>query len=80
MPQNIIEYLRDCAINKLFSIAGFSNAFPIWKTQIIVLTPSGSEHEYLNLGDSLKNIFFSTNTSTSKRQSDVSDGVQIGKD
>ena len=74
MPQNIVEYLRECAINKLFSIASFNNAFSIWKTQIIALTPSGTEHEYFNLGDNLKNIFFSTNTSTSRSQSDVSSG------
>ena len=74
MPQNIVEYLRESAINKLFSVAGFNNAFPIWKTQITALTPSATEYEYLNLGDNLRDIFFSTNTSSARSQSDVSGG------
>lgn len=74
MPQNIIEHLRESAINKLFGVSGFNKAFPVWKTQINALTPSGTEHEYFNLGDSLKDIFFSTNTSAIRSQSDVSGG------
>lgn len=74
MPQNIVEYLRENAINKLFSVAGFNNSFPVWKTQITTLTPSRTEHEYFNLGDHLKDIFFSTNTSAARSQSDVSGG------
>lgn len=74
MPQNIVEYLRECAINKLFSVAGFSNAFPVWKTKITALTPSCTEHEYFDIGDSLQDIFFSTNTSAARSQSDVSGG------
>lgn len=31
MPQNIIEHLREYAINKLFGVDGFSNAFPVWR-------------------------------------------------
>lgn len=74
MNQNIIEYLRECAINKLFSVKGFNSSFPVWKKEIDKFTPSKTEHEYFDLGDHLKDIFFSTNTSKERSQSDVSGG------
>ncbi|ADL50522.1 hypothetical protein [Clostridium cellulovorans] len=74
MSQNIIECLREAAINKLFSTKGFSTAWPTWNTQIKNLAPAPTQHQILSLGDHLKDIFYSTNTSSDRSQSDVSGG------
>ena len=74
MSQNIIECLREASINKLFATKGFNTAWPIWQTEINKLTPAPTEHQILSLGDHLKDIFYSTNTSTDRTQSDVSGG------
>ena len=74
MAQNIVEYMRQLAIEQLFSTAGFKNAWPTWKDEINKLIPSYTEHQVYDLGDSLRNIFYTTNTSTERSQSDVSGG------
>lgn len=74
MPQNIVEYLRECAVGKLFCTNGFNTSFPVWKTKILSLVQNNSCDEYFNLGDNLKDIFFSTNFSSGRTQSDVSGG------
>lgn len=72
--QNIVEYLRENAINKLFAVTGFKNAWPVWRKEINRLAPDVTEHQLFDLGDSLKDIFYTTNTSSSRSQSDVSGG------
>lgn len=74
MSQSIIEYLREMAVTQLFDTAGFSNAWTVWKNEINNLTPTKDAYQILNLGDSLRNIFYSTNTSTGRTQSDVAGG------
>ncbi|SFS06200.1 hypothetical protein [Anaeromicropila populeti] len=74
MSQNIIEYLRESSINNLFSANGFNTAWPTWKTKINSLAPTPTQHQILALGDSLKEIFYTTNMSSSRSQSDVSGG------
>lgn len=37
MTQNIVEYLRSLAIEKLFATAGFNNAWPTWLKKLIHL-------------------------------------------
>ena len=74
MSQNIVEYLRECAIKGLFSISGFNTSFPVWRGHILTLVPTRSEYEVLNLGDNLKSIFSSTNIPNRRSQSDVSGG------
>lgn len=74
MGQNIIEKLREEAINGLFGMNGFQTAFPIWRKELerIIITPTPAK--LLNLGDHLKEIFYSSNTSSERTQSDVSGG------
>lgn len=79
MSQNIIEYLREVSINRLFSTKGFNKAWPTWQTKINTLAPAPTQYQLLSLGDNLKDIFYTTNTSTSRSQSDVSGGEQTGK-
>lgn len=74
MKQTIIEYLREQAVGKLFETSGFQEAWPIWVDVIHRLAPVPTEHQLYNLGDSLKTIFNSTNTSDSRSQSDVAGG------
>ncbi len=74
MSQNIIEYLREVSINRLFSTKGFNKAWPTWQTKINTLAPAPTQYQLLSLGDNLKDIFYTTNTSTSRSQSDVSGG------
>lgn len=73
MSQNIIEALREAAIDNLFKTSGFSNCFPIWKTQIHTLTPLQTPRQIIDLGDNLSNIFALTKTA-GRSQSEVSGG------
>lgn len=74
MNQTILEHLREAAISQLFSTKGFTTAWPTWKSKINKLAPVPTQHQILALGDHLKDIFYSTNTSTERSQSDVSRG------
>lgn len=72
--QNIIESLRQDVIKRLFSTNGFQNCWPTWKTKIEALTPAKTTFQILNLGDNLKEIFFTTKSSSERSQSDVAGG------
>ncbi len=74
MTQNIIEYLREQAVSQLFDIRTVRNVWPTWKRTINSFIPTKTPHEYLDLGDHLKDIFYSTNTGTGRSQSAVSSG------
>ena len=74
MAQNIIECLREQAVGQLFAMDGFSTAWRTWKTEIEKLIPAHTEHQIYDLGDHLGNIFYTTNTSSGRSQSDVSSG------
>lgn len=74
MGQNVIEKLREEAVNNLFNISGFRKAWPTWKKEINTLAPVPTVTQILNLGDYLKDIFYTTNTSGTRTQSDVSGG------
>lgn len=74
MAQTIIEHLREQAVNKLFETNGFATAWPTWKAKITSVAPALTEHQLYSLGDHLKEIFWTTNTSAARSQSDVSGG------
>lgn len=74
MAQTIVEYLREKAISNLFETAGFAAAWPTWKNKISEFAPALTEHQLYGLGDHLKEIFWTTNTSPVRSQSDVSGG------
>lgn len=74
MPQNIVEKLREESVNKLFATNGFAVAWPIWQNVIHSNAATPTARQIINLGDHLKEIFYSTNTSTTRSQSDVSGG------
>lgn len=73
MSQNIIEFLREESVKNLFSTNGFNTGWNTWGHYIRTLAPALTPHQVLGLGDHLKEIFFTTNTST-RSQSDVSGG------
>ena len=74
MGQNIIEKLREEVINSLFTTKGFNRAWPVWKETINKLASTPTPTQLLNLGDNLRDVFYTTNTSTARTQSDVSGG------
>ncbi|MGD9570129.1 MAG: hypothetical protein AB7V48_17765 [Sedimentibacter sp.] len=73
MSQNIVEFLREESIKNLFATSGFNSSWNTWAPYIRTLAPALTPHQVLGLGDHLKDIFFTTNTST-RSQSDVSGG------
>lgn len=79
MGQNIVEKLREEAIRSLFDTKGFVTAWPIWKAKIDTLVPGRSASQFFDLGDHLKEIFYTTNmskvrTNGTRSQSEVSGG------
>lgn len=74
MSQNIVEYLREQSVENLFSTNVFNTAWPTWREKIHSLIPAKTQHQILSLGDSLRDIFYTTNNSSERNQSDVSGG------
>lgn len=74
MSQNIVEKLREDAVKQLFSINGFRSVWSTWKSVINTKAPNNTPTQLINLGDNLREIFYSTNTSNGRTQSDVSGG------
>lgn len=79
MCQNIVEKLREESIKSLFDAKGFAHAWPIWKGKIDTLVPGRSATQFFDLGDHLKEIFYTTNmskvrTDGTRSQSEVSGG------
>lgn len=79
MGQSILEMLREESIKSLFDTKGFINAWPIWKNKISTLVPNRSASQFFDLGDHLKDIFYTTNNSRvrtdgTRSQSEVSGG------
>lgn len=74
MPQNIVEKLREEAINRLFETNGFATAWPTWTNVISANAPAPTPRQIINLGDHLKDIFYSTNVGNGRTQSEVSGG------
>lgn len=77
MPQNIVEKLRQESVNRLFKMTGFKKVWPKWQSIIHSKAPNPTASQILNLGDFLKDIFYSTNTHSGRSQSDVSGGGAI---
>lgn len=76
MCQSIIEYARFLSVTNLFRLGSFSSSWPIWKQFIYdryFTTPTITSEQIFNLGDSLRDIFFTTNIS-GRSQSAVSTG------
>lgn len=72
--QNIVEKLREECIKRLFTTDGFATAWPTWQSVISTKAPTPTPKQIINLGDHLREIFYSTNTSSARSQSDVSGG------
>lgn len=72
--QNIIEKLREESVNRLFATKGFAAAWPVWQSVISSNAPTPTPRQIIDLGDHLQEIFYSTNTSSARSQSDVSGG------
>lgn len=74
MAQNIVEYHREMVIKKLFDTAGFVNAWKTWRGEIKKYVSTISEHQLFDLGDHLRDIFYSTNKSKGRTQGELSGG------
>lgn len=75
MTQNIIEFAREQAVQKLFETNGFNLSWPIWKENIknSFNQSTPTSQEVLNIGDILRTVFKTTGQS-GRSQSDVSGG------
>ncbi len=73
MSKNIVEHLRKKSIEQLFKPAGFTSNWLTWGTEINNLIPKRTAKQIFDLGDNLRDVFYSTNTGT-REQSDVSGG------
>lgn len=60
MSQNIIEYLREEVINQVLNTPCVKKVWPTWNTKINSLLPGLTERQIYDLGDSLRDIFYST--------------------
>lgn len=79
MKQNIVEKLREEAVVNLFNAQGIQKAWPVWKNKIESLAPSKSASQIFDLGDYLREIFYTTNESKvrmdgTRSQSEMSGG------
>lgn len=74
MSENIVEYLRKQAVKHLFNTPGFQKVWNIWRTEIHKFLPAMTGHQIYDLGDHLRDIFYTTNHSSVRSQSDVSGG------
>ncbi|MBI6020216.1 hypothetical protein H8J79_05215 [Clostridium perfringens] len=72
MGKNIVEFLRKKSVEKLFSPKVIKN-FDIWSEKILEYAPKLTDKQVFDLGDYLKDIFYSTNTGE-RGQSEVSGG------
>lgn len=71
---NIVEYTRQRAINNIFEMSSFNNAWLIWKHEIdSLIGPSPTPEKILALGDHLSDIFKKTGSS-GRGQSTLSSG------
>lgn len=80
---NIIEYWRKNCIEELFELSSFNSVWPTWQEKIRNRLPVTNANNVFNLGDSLYDIFQSTNqrnkkeTTESEEQSSVSVGGTV---
>ncbi|GEP66344.1 hypothetical protein CBE01nite_41120 [Clostridium beijerinckii] len=73
MDENIVEYYRKKCIEQLFKAKGFETNWQTWKPYINQLVPKRTPKQILDLGDSLRKTFYTTNKGT-REQGDVSGG------
>jgi len=66
MSQNIIEYLREEVIKMVLNTPSVKKVWPTWKLQIKTLIPNLSERQIYDLGDYLRDIFYSTKVARSQ--------------
>ena len=59
---SLIEEYRKLCIDNLFNMESFKDVFAIWKSTINSLTSHKTPQEIFDLGDNLRDIFFTTNT------------------
>lgn len=73
LQQNIVDYLREQAVNQLFGIGTVKNCWPVWKPEIMSYLPAINARNILDLGDHLKSVFVSTAVG-GREQGDLSSG------
>ena len=67
MAQNIVEYLREEVIKQVLNTTSVKKAWPTWDAKIKTLIPANTEHQIYDLGDSLRDIFYTTNGPRTQR-------------
>lgn len=73
MSQNVIEYIRQQAVEHLFTMKSFNSNWSNWKNVINSLSSKTSSRQIIDIGDNLSTIFKSTSPD-SRNQSAVSGG------
>ncbi len=76
MGQNIVEYIREEAVNDLFNLNTFDYCWPVWRAEIIRFVGAFTPINIINLGDKLSDIFRSTGEK-GRTQSEVSGGGTV---
>ncbi|OPC59297.1 hypothetical protein [Elizabethkingia bruuniana] len=74
---NIVEYYRKKAIDNIFNVTSFQNAWNVWQPEInTILGQELTANNILNLGDRLSDIF-STTRQSGRNQSSLSAGGTV---
>lgn len=73
MPQTIIEHLRQEAVQELFKMKTFSNAWTVWQVDIQRRLTQLNANNVVNIGDGLGDVFRTTGVA-GRSQSTVSGG------
>ncbi len=60
MAQNIVEYLREKVIKQVLNTPCVKTVWPTWNKKIQSLISGLNEHQIYDLGDSLRDIFYTT--------------------
>ncbi|MBO4436380.1 MAG: hypothetical protein J5791_05800 [Fibrobacter sp.] len=77
MSQNIVEKLREESVKRLFKTTTFANVWPRWKQVIRSYANTPTPTQILNMADSLREVFYSTNTNEGRTQDSLSGGGTI---
>ncbi len=60
MSQNIVEYLREQVVSQMLNTPSLKKVWPTWNAKIKSLIPGMTARQIYDLGDSLKDIFYTT--------------------
>ncbi len=77
MSQNIVEKLREESVKALFKTKCFTNVWPRWRDVIHSHASTPTAAQILNIADSLREVFYSTNSNEGRTQDKLSSSGTI---